>query len=109
MRLFNSLLPQVLDPDLPSPNSMRFVPVELSFTYRTIGEADFPESFSFSPAASAVAFSQAVNFADRVSRRYGFDVGNRAEKFKPHAYLTKHPSQWPALRFTQPISATTDN
>src|SRR5208337_3265308 len=107
MRLFNSLLPQVLDPDLPSPNSMRFVPVELSLTYRTIGEADFPESFSFSPAACAVAFSQPVDFADRVSRRNGFDVRNRAEKFKPHACATNGARQSPALRFTQLISATT--
>ena len=88
---------------------MRFVPVELSFTYRTIEEADFRDSFSFSPAASAVAFLQAVNFADRVSLRYGFDVRYRAEKFKPHACATKDASQWLALRVIQLISATTDN
>ena len=72
------------DSHLLSTNSVRLVPMQLTFTYRTIGEVDFRGALALSPAAGAVPFSQAANFADRASRRNGFDFRNRTKKFEPH-------------------------
>jgi len=83
--------------------------MQLSFTYRTIGKANFPESFSFEPSAGAVAFSQATKFKDGVSNRNGFDVRNRAEKFEPHACVSNGPNESLGVRFTQLLTTTTDN
>jgi len=64
---------------------MRFIPVEFCHAHRTIVETYFRDAFSFSPPAKAVAFSQTVDFPDRISHRDGLNFRYRAEKFKPHS------------------------
>ena len=58
--------------------------MNLSFSYRTIGQFHRSRAFSFPPAAFAIKFAKARKRANGTARRECFHFGNRAADLKEH-------------------------
>src|SRR5438105_1997627 len=81
--LFMSMSVEVtLDLDFSFPDSMSFVPVDLSQSHRVIGKTNECDAFEFTPSACAELVNQYRNLADRVTGRYCFDDFNATDDFK---------------------------
>jgi hypothetical protein len=63
---------------------MRFIPVQFSLRYPTIGQPDFRHAFQLPPAAFAVKLGQPLALPQRLPCGDHFNVGERANDFDLH-------------------------